>query len=75
MSAWLTNEEVAELTAADKPCRRRSTQCQRLAEMGIPFLTNFGGRPLVERQAVLKFKEKNGSRSSLPNWEGMGSAA
>lgn len=39
-SAWLTPEEVVELTAR----KRYSCQCRVLAEMGIPFLPNAIGR-------------------------------
>ncbi len=69
MTPWLTPEEVAELTGGDKPCTRRSTQCKRLAEMGIAFRLNYGGRPLVERLAVLKHKERTTKKSSEPNWD------
>jgi uncharacterized protein DUF4224 len=69
MTPWLTPQEVAELTGGDKPCTRRSTQCKRLAEMGIPFRPNYGGRPLVERVAVLKYKERVAKKPSEPNWD------
>lgn len=49
-TTWLTPDEVFELTAA----KRWGAQCQRLAVMGIPFLPNAVGRPLVERAVVLK---------------------
>lgn len=75
MNAWLSPDEVAELTAADRPCKRRSTQCQRLAAMGIPFTTNYGGRPLVERAAVLKYRERMPKQSIEPNWHAMDDAA
>jgi hypothetical protein len=69
MNAWLSREEVAELTAADKPCKRRSVQCSRLAEMGIPFTINYGGRALVEREAVLKYRERVSKQRTIePNW-------
>lgn len=73
MSAWLTPEEVGELTAGsdNKPCKRRSTQCERLAKMGIPFTTNFGGRPLVERSVVIKQRERAARKPAEPNWDGI----
>lgn len=68
---WLTPEEVEELTGDAKPCKRRSTQCRRLAEMGIPFITNYGGRPLVERAAVLKQQKAPPTKKIEPNWDAM----
>jgi len=66
--AWLTQEEVAELTEA----KRRDVQCRHLAEMGIPFQPSYSGRPLVERAAVLKFKERaTKKKPSEPNWDAM----
>lgn len=66
--AWLSNEEIAELTEA----KRRDVQCKRLAEMGVPFQPSYGGRPLVERAAVLKFKERAAKKKpSEPNWDAM----
>jgi hypothetical protein len=67
-SAWLTPNEVVELTE----CRRRSTQCLRLAMMGIPFRQNFAGRPLVERSAVLRHRERPERARDQPNWNAMG---
>jgi hypothetical protein len=72
MSPWLAPEEVAELTAGDKPCKRRTTQCARLAEMGIPFTLNYGGRALVEREAVLKYRERVAKQRTIePNWNAL----
>ncbi|MGY3041608.1 hypothetical protein ACVWWQ_003241 [Rhodanobacter sp. TND4EL1] len=67
-SVWLTPDEVAELTE----CSRRSTQCLRLAKMGIPFRENFAGRPLVERSAVLRHRERSERARDQPNWNAMG---
>lgn len=72
---WLTPEEVADLTGAGKPCKRRDTQCRRLAEMGIPFTVNYGGRPLVERSAVVRQREKATKAAPEPNWGAMGKVA
>jgi hypothetical protein len=68
-SVWLTPYEVAVLTE----CSRRSTQCTRLAKMGIPFRENFAGRPLVERSAVLRQRERPTKLPGSPNWGAMGS--
>jgi len=68
--AWLTTEEVTELT----DCSRRSLQCSRLAEMGIPFQPNYAGRPLVERSAVLRHKERALKKSGKPNWDAIRAA-
>lgn len=48
---WLTPTEIVELTAT----QRWSLQCQRLETMGISYLPNAVGRPLVERRAVLRY--------------------
>lgn len=73
MGAWLTPEEIGELTAGsdNKPCKRRKTQCERLAKMGIPFTTSFGGAPLVERAAVLKYKDRAARKPAEPDWDAM----
>ncbi|MDF4005286.1 DUF4224 domain-containing protein [Luteibacter sp. PPL552] len=68
---WLTPEEVADLTGDTKPCKRRDTQCRRLAEMGIPFITNYGGRLLVERRAVEKKQKTPSTKKIEPNWDAM----
>ena len=63
---WLTPDEVFELTAR----KRWAAQCRALAAMGIPFLPNAVGRPLVERGVVL-------SRATIPrpktqpNWQAL----
>lgn len=69
-STWLTPDEVGVLTE----CRRRSTQCMRLARMGIPFRENFAGRPLVERAAVLRHRERPERVPNEPNWSAMDAA-
>lgn len=66
-ATWLTPDEVAALTE----CSRRSTQCARLAKMGIPFRENFAGRPLVERSAVLRQRERPIKLPDSPNWGAM----
>jgi hypothetical protein len=63
MSAWLTVEEVEELTAR----KRWTAQCRALAGMGVPFKPNAIGRPLVERATV--FKAKPERRPAEPNWD------
>ena len=69
-SPWLDAAEVAQLTAdaQGRPCKRRTTQCDRLAMMGIPFRPCYGGRPLVERAAVLKYRERTVKRAAEPDW-------
>lgn len=62
MSAWLTPDEVTELTARI----RWTAQCRALASMGVPFRPNAVGRPLVERSAVLKTKPER--KPTEPNW-------
>lgn len=69
-AAWLTVAEVAVLTE----CSRSSTQCLRLAKMGIPFRQNFAGRPLVERAAVLRHHERPERARDQPNWNAIGAA-
>lgn len=71
-SAWLTPDEVHELTDRQK----WSAQCRALAAMGIPFRPNAVGRPLVERAAVLS-AERTGTprKKSEPNWENVGGKA
>lgn len=60
---WLSPEEVQELTAR----QRWSAQCRQLAVMGVPFRPNAVGRPLVERDAVLKSAQKPKAKRG-PNW-------
>jgi hypothetical protein len=71
----LTPDEVIELTG----CKRRDTQCRRLAQMQIPFRPNYAGRPLVERAAVLAYKEAPGApagqrKAAEPNWDALDAA-
>lgn len=64
---WLTPVEIAELTAT-KPNSYKA-QCRKLAVMGIPFRPNAIGRPLVQRDAVLKQAKKPATTSyEGPNW-------
>ncbi len=64
MSAWLTPEEMVELTER----KRWSAQRNALSQMGIPFRPNAAGRPLVERAAVLHYDSKPGRTPAQPNW-------
>lgn len=72
-SPWLSASEVGQLTAdtQGRPCKRRTTQCARLAEMGIPFQPCYGGRPLVERAAVLRYRERTVKRPAEPDWSAL----
>jgi hypothetical protein len=70
MSAWLTPAEVSEMTEAT----RRTTQCKRLAEMGVPFTPNYAGRPLVERAAALKYKAHTDKKPAEPDWKAIKAA-
>ena len=72
MTAWLTPEEVGELTAS-KP-RAWRAQRKRLSEMGVPFRPNAAGRPLVERAAVLRYREPAVAKATAPNWDGIKAA-
>lgn len=67
---WLTPAAIAELTEA----KRRTTQCKRLAEMGVPFTVNYAGRPLVERSAALRYKERTGKKPAEPDWSAVKAA-
>lgn len=67
---WLTPAAVAELTDA----KRRTTQCKRLAEMGVPFTVNYAGRPLVERAVALKYKERASKKAVEPDWNAIKAA-
>jgi hypothetical protein len=70
VSPWLTPDEVAELTDA----KRRTTQCKRLAEMGVPFTPNYAGRPLVEYSAALKYKKRADKKAAEPDWNAIKAA-
>jgi hypothetical protein len=65
--AWLTPEEIHELTAL----KRWSAQCRALARMGIPFRQNAVGRPLVERDAVLKKEPSKSAKQWEPDWSSL----
>ena len=60
---WLTPSEVETLTGKV----RWKAQCKVLAGMGVPFIVNGAGRPLVERSLVLREKPK-AKRVTEPNW-------
>lgn len=55
---WLTNDEVIELT--DK--KRWSAQCRALSAMGVSFMPNAAGRPLVLRADIIKLKSAKQKR-------------
>lgn len=55
---WLTNDEVTELT--DK--KRWSAQCRALSAMGVAFMPNAAGRPLVLRADIIKLKGAKAKR-------------
>lgn len=64
---WLTPEEVGELTGL-KPNSYKA-QCRRLERMGVSFLPNGIGRPLVERVTVLQKERVPAQRKRTePNW-------
>jgi len=65
-SPWLSPDAVYELTAA----KRWSTQCKRLAEMGIRFRVNAVGRPLVEKSDVLS-TPKPKRKPAEPDWSAL----
>lgn len=64
VSPWFTPAEIEDLTAV----RRWSAQRRALTKMGIPFLPNAVGRPLVERAAVLKKERVTTRAKTEPNW-------
>ena len=70
MTAWLTPDEVAELTAR----KRCASQCAMLAQMGISYRPNGAGRPLVERAAVLRYLGKPERVRDTPNWDALDAA-
>ena len=70
MSAWLTSDEVYELTER----KTRKAQCRALAEMGVPFRPNAAGRPLVERAAVLRYRSKPERAPVNPDWSAIEAA-
>mgnify|MGYP003678230211 CR=1 FL=1 len=50
MSILLTSDEIAEITAYQRP----KQQIEELARQGIPFRVNRYGKPLVAREAALQ---------------------
>ena len=66
MSEFLPPETIIELTAR----KRWSAQCRALAAMGIPFIANAVGRPLVERSAVLS-EDRPVRKPREPDWSAM----
>jgi len=65
MGMWLTPEEVVELTALKRWCAQRTA----LVRMGIQFIPNRVGRPLVARTELEPATEKIKRRASQePNW-------
>lgn len=71
MTAWLTTDEIQQLTERV----RHSAQCRALRSMGIPFRPNAIGRPLVERAAVLRYRERPGRTPDQPDWSALHNAA
>lgn len=71
MSAWLTPDEIIELT--DR--KRWGAQRDALKQMGVPFRPNAAGRPLVERAAVLRYRGKPERAPDEPNWGALDHAA
>ena len=61
---WLDPDDVCTLTAR----KRWSAQCGALSAMGIPFLRNAAGRPLVEKGAVSISQSAPRKRATEPNW-------
>lgn len=64
MTAWLTPEEVWQLTER----KTRSAQCRALSAMGVPFRPNAAGRPLVERRAILRYAETPRRQAAQPDF-------
>lgn len=62
---WLEPDEVAAMT--DTKANSWAAQRRKLAKMGVPFTLSAGGRPLVERAAVLKNQAKPKAKRE-PNW-------
>lgn len=63
MTPWLTADELHDLTGRIK----WQAQCRALSAMGVPYRPNAQGRPLVERAAVLKHRERD-RRTTEPEW-------
>lgn len=68
---WLTPDEVKQLTAKT----RWSAQRKALTAMGVRFMPNAVGRPLVERAAVLKDKPAPKVTRKGPDFSSLGKAA
>jgi len=62
VTPWLTAAELQELTGRT----RWQAQARALAALGVPYRPNAQGRPLVERAAVLKHRER---KATEPDWE------
>jgi hypothetical protein len=67
----LNPTEVEELT--DR--KTRPAQCRALLAMSIPFRPNAAGRPLVERAAVLRYRDAPGRKPTEPDWSALDHAA
>lgn len=61
---WLSPDDVVELTA------RKRWRAQRLAlhRLGITFIVNAVGRPLVEKEAVTTRRVNVSRRAAEPHW-------
>ncbi len=62
MSAFLTCEDVAELTG----CKFKSKQIEALRKMGLPFWVNALGRPVVSVAAIEGGKETPQKKRWVP---------
>ena len=60
---FLSRVEVARLSAR----RRADAQCRMLDRMGIEYLRDGDGRPLVVRDALYQ-REKTAYAGGEPNW-------
>ncbi|MDN5939860.1 MAG: DUF4224 domain-containing protein [Salinisphaera sp.] len=71
MTAWLTPAEIQQLTERV----RHTAQCRALRDMDIPYRPNAIGRPLVERAAVLRYRDRPGRTKDQPDWSALHDAA
>jgi hypothetical protein len=67
LTTWFSPAEIVELTSK----RKWSAQRRALSRMGIPFLTNAVGRPLVNRQEIRPHTLPVQRKASEPRWEEM----
>jgi hypothetical protein len=70
-SPWLTDAELRARTGYIW----HSKQCAALAAIGIAFeVCPRTGRPLVERAAVLKYRDRSERKAPQPNWDAIQTA-